>query len=250
MDHRTGELLISDQSIEDQRPGRTGNSFPVAFNNLFQDAANLLLKFAPIPVVVHYIICTPPLLVKCHLGLLAFGQFLLIPAASVFYAAQPHRSVSIHENHGINFAVQTRFIQQRSIDDKSRGILRGMLKVLHSPLFDPGMRERFQPLALRWICENDLGDPGAIDLAIIIKDFLAPPMNEFIADGGIAQCRPGQHIGFRHDAAELTENPRHRRLARANAASDADDGRIYDFRFTIDDGWAPCLLSRRPNRKS
>lgn len=225
MKHRTGLLLDPKSELEVQRPGNR-KSCPVAFNNVLQDAANLVVQFAPIPVVVHYIICTPPLLVKCHLRLLTLGQFLLIPGPFLPDALQANGGVGIDENHRIAFALQARLEQQRRIDHKRRGVLGRVLKVLPPPIFNPRMRQRFQSLALGRIGENDSRHRRTIDLAIVIQNGRSPPFHQFIANGGIAQGCSGHDIGFGHDAPQFAQDARHRRLARADAAGNADDWRI------------------------
>jgi len=158
-------------------------------------------------------------------------EFGLVPAALGQDAGEALLAWCVDEDDLVALAVEARLDEQRRVDDEQARVLgAGVLHLMPALLVDHRVDEFFELAALGWFGEDELGDLGAVDLAGLVEDALAPPLDEFLSHGRVGEQFACGAVRVGDDRAVCGQGVGDGGLARADATGEADDqhGQAWD----------------------
>ena len=116
---------------------------------------DLMTELFQVARVLHNIMGSESLGVKGQLGLLATGQFPLIPAAGFTETLHSQLRRRVDKDYHIALSIQPCFHEEGSVDHKSLDRGRRCRPLIHTLRLDQRMHEPLKSTTLRIISEHD-----------------------------------------------------------------------------------------------
>ena len=143
------------------------------------------------------------------------------PGLTQARASYPGRGFDVYDDVTEGFEV-TLQQQGRIDDDDGRGVSAAVERAGDS-IEDGRMKETFELTETGGGAEDDAGQFGAVDSAVVGEDGVPVALTQGAADGGKAEARVSDHVGVDHAGAEVGEGVGDGGLAAADPSNEADD---------------------------